>query len=233
MKQQNATGDILDDLNTASPKKKVKKAGKSQELQLQDNDWPAKQEECLNAIDQLSPSLTPAFTSLKVFSTQPPKDLNIFCSIRTQHVENCNGLPTPCAYIMHHLDTNSAQRMSKRCKGNEKVLKFPSQTLIPNTHMDLLILLDEALKTLDSISPYYSEYTAGIREHIALKSIWALELLYSTRTTVTADRTMNSNVTLEEASRGLESSQVFHPYRQRIVLGRKDRLKALAQKDTK
>ncbi|KAG1839306.1 hypothetical protein DFJ58DRAFT_107783 [Suillus subalutaceus] len=63
--RQNATKDIPDDLDTAPQKKKTKKAGKAQELQLQDDDWPAKWKERLNATGQSSTSLTAAFASLR------------------------------------------------------------------------------------------------------------------------------------------------------------------------
>ncbi|KAG2127922.1 uncharacterized protein EDB93DRAFT_1340911 [Suillus bovinus] len=65
--RQNATKDIPDDSDAVPSKKKTKKVGKTQELQLQDNDWSAKRgvEECLNATGQSSSSLTAAFTSLQ------------------------------------------------------------------------------------------------------------------------------------------------------------------------
>ncbi|KIK45676.1 hypothetical protein CY34DRAFT_501591 [Suillus luteus UH-Slu-Lm8-n1] len=131
------------------------------------------------------------------------------------------------AYIMHYLDANLAKKTSKSRKGHEKVPKPPSQALvqIPDARMDLLTLLGEALNSLDSISTSYSVYTAGIKERVALESIWALESLYSTGTTVSVDGTMDSNTTLEEAS-------ASHPHKQRTMLSRKDRLEALARKDT-
>ncbi|KAG1733754.1 hypothetical protein EDB19DRAFT_1730377 [Suillus lakei] len=146
-------------------------------------------------------------------------------------------VPLVCSFTlvsrayMHHLDASSAKKSSKSRKSNEKVPKPSSQTLVPDARMDLLTLLGEALNTLDSISPHYSRYTAGIRERIALESIRALESLYSTRNTVGTDGTMDSNATREEASRGPESSQASHPHRRRTALSRKDRLEALARKD--
>jgi hypothetical protein len=135
------------------------------------------------------------------------------------------------ACVMYHLDASLAKKTSKSRKGNEKVPKPPSQTLVPDARMDLLTFLDEALNTLDSILPSYSGYTAGIRERIALESIRALESLYSAGTIVSSDRTMDSNATPEEASHGPESSQVSHPYRRRTLLSRKDRIDGLARKD--
>ncbi|KAG2363537.1 hypothetical protein BDR07DRAFT_1608739 [Suillus spraguei] len=135
------------------------------------------------------------------------------------------------AYVVHHLDTNLAKRTSKSRKETEKVPKSPSQTLVPDARMDLLTLLDEALNLLDSISPLYSGYIAGIKERIALESLRALELLYSTGTTINADGTMDGNATPEEAFRGPESLQALRPYKRRTVLSRKDRLEVLARKD--
>ncbi|KAG2131695.1 hypothetical protein DEU56DRAFT_813914 [Suillus clintonianus] len=133
------------------------------------------------------------------------------------------------AYIMHHLDVSSAKKKSKsRNKGNEKVPKTPSQTLVSDARMDILALLGEALNALDSIVPHYSGYTAGIRERIALESIRALELLYPT---VSADGSVDSSVTQDEASRGPESSQASLPHRRRTVLSRQARLEVLARKD--
>ncbi|KAG2126887.1 uncharacterized protein EDB93DRAFT_1332763 [Suillus bovinus] len=63
--RQNATKDLPDDSDVVPSKKKTKKVGKTQELQLRDNDWPAKRGERLNATGQLSSSLTGAFTSLQ------------------------------------------------------------------------------------------------------------------------------------------------------------------------
>ncbi|KAG2363573.1 hypothetical protein BDR07DRAFT_1403980 [Suillus spraguei] len=304
--RQNATKDMSDDSNTAPPKKKTKKPSKSQELQLQDNDWPAKRQEYLNVIGQSSPSLTAAFISLqsvlnsvssqtgndprcnsrllaaitrtidtigkfiglqKISTSSVPSELNVLriamassllvyvlrvafpalfhqgisssSSIAVSRLIDTLYIPMVCsfvllsqAYVMHHLDINSAKRTSKSRKGNEKVPKTPSQTLIPDVRMDLLTLLDEALNTFDPISPRYSGYTAGIKERIALESIRALELLYSTGSTVTADRTMDTNATPEGASRGPESSQGSRPHRRRTALDRKDRLEALARKDS-
>ncbi|KAG1774767.1 hypothetical protein EV702DRAFT_1122689 [Suillus placidus] len=303
--RQNVTKDMPDDSDAAPTKKKTKKAGKAQELQLQDDDWPAKREERLNATGQSSPSLTAALTSLRSVlnsvSSQtgddPPRNSRLLAAItrtidtigRFLGLQNIPTSPVPSelnesriamasqllvyvlrvafpalfyqdishsssiavsrlistlfvpvvrsftlisrAYIMHHLDTSLAKKTSKSRKGNEKVPKPPSQTLVPDARMDLLTLLSEALNTLDSISPRYSGYTAGIREHIALESIRALELLYSTGTTVGADGIMDSNATPEETSRGPESSQASHPHRRGTVLSRKDRLEALARKD--
>ncbi|KAG2356810.1 hypothetical protein BDR07DRAFT_1463853 [Suillus spraguei] len=48
--------------------------------------------------------------------------------------------------------------------------------------------------------------TRSVRECIALELIRALELLYPTGTTVSADGTMDNNATLEEASRGSKDS---------------------------
>lgn len=42
--RQNATKDMPDDSDVAPPKKKTKKTGKTQELQIQDDDWSAKRE---------------------------------------------------------------------------------------------------------------------------------------------------------------------------------------------
>lgn len=109
--------------------------------------------------------------------------------------------------------------------------KSPSQTLISDVRMDLLTLLDEVLHTLDSILPHYSWYAADIRERMALESIRALKLLYSRGTTVSANGTMHTNATLEEASRDSESSQASHPHRRRNVPSRKERLASLARKD--
>ncbi|KAG2034174.1 hypothetical protein BDR03DRAFT_901609 [Suillus americanus] len=134
------------------------------------------------------------------------------------------------AYVMHHLDASLAKKTSKSRKGNEKVQRYPGQTLVPDARMDLLTLLDEALNTLDSISPCNSGYTAGIRERIALESIRVLESLYSTGITVSANGTMD-NATPEDASRGPESSQASHSHSRRTVLSRKNRLEALARKD--
>ncbi|KAG1866045.1 hypothetical protein F4604DRAFT_1928359 [Suillus subluteus] len=303
--RQNATNDIPDDLDTAPPKKKTKKGGKAQELQLQDNDWPAKWKERLNVTGQSSPSLTAAFASLRSVlnsgssqtSDDPPRNSGLLAAItRTidtigkflglqnistssvpselnelriamaspllvyvlrvalpalfyQNISNSSSIavsrlidtlfvPVVCSftlvsrtYVMHHLDASLAKKTSKSRKGNENVPKRSSQTLVPDVRVDLLTLLDEALSTLDSISPRYSGYTAGIRERIALESIRALESLYSTGTTVGANGTKNSNTTPEEASRGPESSQASHSHRRRTVLNRKDRLEALARKD--
>jgi hypothetical protein len=135
------------------------------------------------------------------------------------------------AYFTHHLDAGLAKKTSKSRKAHEKVLKPPSQTLVPDSRMDLLALLGEALNSLDPISTRYSVYTAGIGERMALESIRALESLYSTGTNVGVDGTMDSNATLEETSCDPESSQVSHPHRQRTVFSRKDRLEALARKD--
>jgi hypothetical protein len=134
---------------------------------------------------------------------------------------------------MQHLDANLAKKTSKSRKGHEKVPKPPIQTLarIPDARMDLLTLLGEALISLDSISTSYSVHTAGIKERIALESIWALESLYSTGTTVSVDVNMDSNTTLEEASCDPESSHASHPHRQRTTLSGEDRLEALARKD--
>lgn len=63
--RQNATKDMPDNSGAAPPKKKTKKAGKTQELQLQADDWPAKREERFNPTGQTSPSLTAAFASLQ------------------------------------------------------------------------------------------------------------------------------------------------------------------------
>ncbi|KAG2046724.1 hypothetical protein BDR06DRAFT_152476 [Suillus hirtellus] len=131
-------------------------------------------------------------------------------------------------YIMHHLGASLAKKTSRSRKGNEKVPKPPSQTPVPDPRADLLTLLSESMNTLDSISPRYFEYTSGIRERIALESIRALESLYSTRTT---EGTMGSNATPNEASRAPESLQASNPHRRRTVLGRQDRLEALARKD--
>ncbi|KAG2338981.1 hypothetical protein BDR05DRAFT_968626 [Suillus weaverae] len=300
--RQNATKDMPDDSDAAPTKKKAKKAGKAQVLQLQDDDWPAKREERLNATAQSSPSLTAALTSLRSVlnsvSSQtgddPPRNSRLLAAItRTidtigkflglqniptsselnesriamasqllvyvlrvafpalfyQDISNSSSIAVSRligtlfvpvvrsftlvsrAYIMHHLDTSLAKKTSKSRKGNEKVPKPPSQTLVPDARMDLLTLLGEALNTLDSISPRYSGYVVGIREHIALESIRALESLYSTGTTVGADGIMDSSATPEEASRVPESSQASYPHRRGTVLSRKDRLEALARKD--
>ncbi|KAG1816366.1 uncharacterized protein BJ212DRAFT_1480817 [Suillus subaureus] len=300
--RQNATKDMPDDSDAAPSKKKTKKGGKAQELQLQDDDWPAKREERLNATGQSSPSLAAAFTSLRsvlnsvspqtgddpphnsrllaaitrtidtigkflglqnISTSSVPSELNelriamaspllvyvlrialpaLFyqdirnsCSVAVSRLIDALFVPVVCsftlvsrAHVMHHVDTSLAKKTSKSRKGNEKVPKPPSQ--IPDVRMDLLTLLDEALNTLDSISPCHSGYTAGIRERIALESIRSLESLYSTGITVSADGTMD-NATLEDASHGPESSQASHPHRRRTVLSRKDRLEALARKD--
>ncbi|KAG1740178.1 uncharacterized protein EDB91DRAFT_1248497 [Suillus paluster] len=139
---------------------------------------------------------------------------------------------TSQTHIMRHLHTISAKKTSKsRNKANEKVPKTASQSLFPDTRMDLLTLLGEALNALDSISPRYSGYTSGIRERIALESIRALESLYSTHTRVGVDGTMDNNADQEEGSRDPESSQTSHPHRQRTAISRKDRLEAVARKD--
>ncbi|KAG2078371.1 hypothetical protein BDR04DRAFT_304460 [Suillus decipiens] len=287
--RQNATKDMQGNSDAAPPKKKTKKAGRTQEFQLQDNDWPAKRGERLNAIDQSSPSLTAAFTFLQsvldsvslqtgndpqcnsrllaaiirtidtigkfiglqnISASSVPLELNELriamaspllvnsSSIAVSRLIDTLFVTIVCsftllskAYVVHHLDTNLAKRTPKSRKENEKVPKSSSQTLVPDARMDLLTLLDEALNTLDSISPHYSGYTAGIRERIALESIRALELLYSTGTTIGADGTIDSNATPEEAFRGPESSQASRPYRRRTVLSRKDRLEVLARKD--
>ncbi|KAG1894919.1 uncharacterized protein F5891DRAFT_1060443 [Suillus fuscotomentosus] len=291
--RQNAAKDMPDDSEVAPPPKKTKKAGKTQEPQLQDDDWPAKREGRLNATGQLSSSLTAAFTSLRsvLDSTssqtgdEPPRNSRLLAAItRTintvgkflglqnismssvptelnesriamaspllvyvlrvalpalfcQDISNSNSIavsrligtifvPVVCsfslisrAYIMHHLGASLAKKTSKSRKGNEKVPKPPSQTPVPDPRADLLTLLSEAMDTLDSISPRYFEYTAGIRERIALESIRALELLYLTRTT---EGTMGSNATPNEASRGPELLQASNPHKRRTVLARKD-----------
>ncbi|OAX33193.1 hypothetical protein K503DRAFT_775876 [Rhizopogon vinicolor AM-OR11-026] len=136
------------------------------------------------------------------------------------------------AHIVHHIDAASAKKMSKgRTKANDKLPQTSGQTLIPDARMDILTLLTEALNALDSISPTYTKFTAGIRERIALEAIRALESLYSARTTLIADGTVDSSAVQEEASRSLESSQESCPPRRRAALSKKERLKALTRKD--
>jgi hypothetical protein len=166
------------------------------------------------------------------------QDISNFSSTAVSRLIDTLFVPVVCSFtfvshasVMHHLDASLVKKTSKSRKGNEKVPKPPSQTLVPDARMDLLTLLDKALNTLDSISPSYSGHTAGIKERIALEAIRVLESLYSAGTIVSADGTIDRNATLEEASRGPQSSQVSHPYRRRTVLSRKDRLEALARKD--
>lgn len=300
--RQNAAKDMPDNSEVAPQKKKTKKAGKTQEPQLQDYDLSAKREERLNATVQFSPSLTAAFTSLRSIlnsvssqtGDEPPRNSRLLAaitrtintigkflglqnistsSVPTELNESRIAMASPLlvyilrvalpalfghdtsnsssiavsrligtlfvpivysfslvsrAYIMHHLDESLAKKTSKIRKGNEKVPKPPSQTLVPDPRADLLTLLSEAMNTLDSISPRYFEYTAGIRERIALESIRTLESLYPVRTT---EGTTGSNATPNEASRGPESLQAPNPHRRRTLLGRQDRLEALARKD--